>query len=218
MKRKLLGVIAYSLTIGLTTALVLGITACSSSLASTSTPALALLSIDVEPASPANLNVGSTQQFQATATYSNGSTADVTSKVTWTSDTPGTAVISSAGLATCVGVGSTNIRATMSGMTSPAVTLTVILLSAINIAPISPASLGVGFTQQFTATGTYPDGSTADVTSKVTWASSDNTIATINSTGLATGESAGNTNITASLFGVTSPAISLTVAAPTTSP
>jgi hypothetical protein len=87
-------------------------------------------------------------------------------------------------------------------------------LSSIAVTPASPASLAVGSTQQFTATGTYSDDSTAAITSNVTWASSNTTIATISSAGLATGVAAGNTNITASLSGVTSPAVTLAVKAP----
>ncbi len=84
-------------------------------------------------------------------------------------------------------------------------------LSSIAVAPASPASLAVGSTQQFTATGTYSNRSTADISSRVTWASSDASKATISSTGLATGATAGTANITAALSGITSPDVTLTV-------
>ena len=48
-----------------------------------------------------------------------------------------------------------------------------------------------GLTQQFTATGTYSDASTADLTGSVTWASATTRVATINAAGLATGVDAG---------------------------
>ena len=52
------------------------------------------------------------------------------------------------------------------------------------------------------ATGTYSDGSTAVLTSKVTWTSGTVGVATINSSGLATGVSAGTSVITATLGAV----------------
>ena len=85
-------------------------------------------------------------------------------------------------------------------------------LNSITVTPNPSTNLAVGSTEQFTATGTYSDGSTKVITSKVTWASSDTTKATISlSGGLATGVAAGKPNITAALNGITSPAILLTV-------
>ena len=59
-----------------------------------------------------------------------------------------------------------------------------------------------GDTQPFTATGTYSDESTSNVTSQATWASSKPEVATINNVGLATGLSTGETTIAATLDGV----------------
>ena len=83
-----------------------------------------------------------------------------------------------------------------------------ILMSGTTLVSISVKSdssdpLKVGLERQFSATGTYADGSTADITSQVTWTSSDPQIATITSPGgLAKGEATGSTKITASLAGV----------------
>jgi len=56
----------------------------------------------------------------------------------------------------------------------------------------------VGSTQQFTATGSYSDSSSADITNSVAWSSSNTGFATIDATnGLATGVAAGLTIITA---------------------
>jgi hypothetical protein len=76
-------------------------------------------------------------------------------------------------------------------------------LSSIAVTPVSPGNLTVGSTQLFTAAGTYSDGSTADISSQVTWTSSDTTVATIDSNGLATGVAAGTANVTATLSGIT---------------
>ena len=87
-------------------------------------------------------------------------------------------------------------------------------LSSIAVTPNPPVNLAAGSTLQFTATGTYSNGSTANITSQVTWASSNTTIANITSSGgLATGEATGTTYITASLSGVISPGVTLNVLA-----
>ncbi len=159
---------------------------------------------------------GATQQFTATGTYSDSTTANITTTVTWTSATPATATINTTGLATGVAVGTSQITASLNGVTSAAdvLTVTAATLQSIAITPTSP-SIAKGATQQFTATGTYSDNSTANIASSVTWISATTSTATINSTGLATGVGVGTSQITASLSGVTSAADVLTVTAPT---
>jgi len=125
MKRKQLRFIGYCLAIGLISALIMVTLSCSSK-STTSTPKVPLYSVAIAPASPTNLKVGSTQQFAATGTYSDGSTADITSKVTWASDNITAATIAPSGLATSVAPGNTNITATMSGITSSAISLRVV--------------------------------------------------------------------------------------------
>jgi hypothetical protein len=83
-------------------------------------------------------------------------------------------------------------------------------LIAIAVAPSSPSSLAVGSMMQFTATGTYADGSTADITNNAAWACDNNTVS-IDPFGIATGIAAGDAGITAALSGVISPAVSLAV-------
>ena len=48
---------------------------------------------------------GATQQFTATGTFSDNTTQNLTSQVTWASATPAVATINAAGLATAVAVG-----------------------------------------------------------------------------------------------------------------
>ena len=84
-----------------------------------------LESIAVIPES-ASLDVGDTQQFTAIATYSDGSTRDVTAEADWASSNTAVATIDDAGLATGVAGGSTEITATFGGMTgAPASILTI---------------------------------------------------------------------------------------------
>src|SRR5579859_2594784 len=174
-------------------------------------PAKTLTSIAVTPASPAHLKVGATQQFTATGTFSDGTTSDITATVTWNSGTTATATISAAGLATGVAAGTTAITATQGAVTStPAVTLTVISLTSIAVTP-NPATVAVAGTLQFTATGTYSDASTSDISSQVTWNSGTPAVATISATGLATGVSNGGSTITATLGTIVSPGVVLAV-------
>ncbi|MDD2542391.1 MAG: DUF4082 domain-containing protein, partial [Desulfuromonadaceae bacterium] len=77
-----------------------------------------------------------------------------------------------------------------------------ITLSSIAVAPVDQTIL-IGATQQFTATGTYSDGSTQNVTGQTSWSSSDLNVATINSAALATARTAGSTTISAVLNGIT---------------
>ncbi len=75
-------------------------------------------------------------------------------------------------------------------------------LTSIAVTPAN-TNLPAGETEQFTATGTFSDGSTENLTNEVTWASSDTTWATINSTGLATAVSPGPVTISANLDDIT---------------
>lgn len=84
-------------------------------------------------------------------------------------------------------------------------------LVLITLTPTT-SSITVGSKQQFTATGTYSDNSTKDLTSLITWSSSNSAIATINSSGLATSTNTGTTTITAT-SGSISVSATLTVVA-----
>ena len=178
--------------------------------------AVTVTSIAVSPTSP-SITAGATQQFTATATYSNGTTGALTSGVTWTSSITAAATVSATGLATSVAAGTATIKATADGFTATAmltVTAAAVTVTSIAVSPTSP-SITAGATQQFTATATYSTGTTGALTAGVTWTSSSNTAAaTVRSTGLATGVAAGTTTIKAAADGFTATA-KLTVTAAT---
>ena len=170
-----------------------------------------LQSITVMP-DTATIEVAAKQRYTATGTYSDASTADITSSVTWASSNIAVATIDSAGLATGVGDGSTEITAALGSISDTAALTVTLALNSIAVTP-ETATIPKGLTQQYTAMGTYSDASTADITSSVTWASSNIAVATIDSAGLATGVGDGSTDITAAL-GLISGTATLTVTAP----
>lgn len=178
-----------------------------------STAGVTLVNIAVTPANP-TVTVLTNTNLVATGTYSDSSTADLTASVAWNSSDTGVATVS-AGVASGLAVGTTSITASQNGMTSPAQTLTVTsaTLASIAISPTAP-NVTQGITQQFTATGTYNNGTTGDVSGSVTWNSSNTAVSTLNATGLATTNTPGTTNITATSGTVTSNTAALTVAAP----
>src|SRR5205823_6619706 len=119
------------------------------------------------------------QQFTATGTYSDSTTQNLTSQVTWSSGTPATATITAGGLATAVAPGTSVIGATLGPLIgSTTLTVTAPTLTSIAVTPANP-SIVKGATQQFTATGSYSDSTTQNLTSQVTWSSGTPATATI---------------------------------------
>lgn len=177
-----------------------------------------LQSVSVGPATP-TLQLGSKDNFKkqmtAIGTYDDGTRTD--SKVTWSiADTEGTnvATVNSGGLVTATNLGKADVTATsteiptLSGSTT--VTVTLSCIQKIDVTPVDPV-VTAGDSKQFTAMATPCGGGTpVDITSIATWNSSDTTVATIDSSGLATTIKAGHTDITAASAGVTSPAQTLT--------
>jgi len=170
-------------------------------------PAADVVSVAVTPAT-ASVLIGATQQYTATANYSDGSAQVVTTTSAWTTGSPLVAGVGAAtGLATGLTVGSSAISASFGGKTGSA-NLSVsapITLASIAVTPATPTIL-VGATQQFIATGTYSNGSSAVIAAPV-WASGTLTVATINSAGLASGLIPGTSIISATSAGITGNAV-----------
>jgi 6-phosphogluconolactonase (cycloisomerase 2 family) len=185
----------------------------------TVTPAT-LVSIAVIPATP-SIAAGTAQQFAATGTYTDGSTQPLTQTAAWSSSDTTVATVSNApgtnGLASSVGQGTANITATVGSIAgSTSLSVTPSTLVAIAVTPVTP-SITSRSNEQFTATGTYTDGSMQNLTGAVTWISSNLATATISnaagSNGLAAAAAAGSTSISAMLGSIGSPAVTLTVTA-----
>ncbi len=184
----------------------------------TVTPTPVLVNITLAPAA-ATRQVNDVQNFTATGHYSDGSTKNLTQKVTYTSSDPSVAVATNLegnrGRVEIVGPGMATISAVEPGTgassdpdgnavitvpipptptTSPTPTITgtgptptttptptrtatpTPVLQNITLAP-SEVTRQVNQTQNFTATGHYSDGSTKNLTQKVTYTSSDPSVA-----------------------------------------
>ena len=111
---------------------------------------------------------GTMEPFSATATYADGTVKDITSSVTWSSENTAVATITSGGVVTGVATGSAIIQAVFSGVTGKmTLTVTAATLASISVTAANP-SIAKGLTEQFTATGTFSDGTTQNLTATAT--------------------------------------------------
>ena len=189
-----------------------------------------LVSITIDPINP-SISLGGSEQFTATGTFADGSTADVTNSVAWTSSDTTVATISTAGpdgspdgLAIGGGLAITASGATadqfttitaatsVSGVQVSASTVLTIsggALTAINVSPAT-STLTVGSTQQYVALGTFTSASGATTAvlpaSELTWSSSNTHVASIISGGNCTAtQNTGNSCGLATAIGIGGP-------------
>jgi hypothetical protein len=161
-----------------------------------------LTSLAISPGNP-SIDVGQSEQFTAEGTFSSGAKQDVTNSVAWASSNPVVATISTSGMARAVGQGSATISASSGGVTnSTGLSIKPPVLVSISVVPAN-ALVDIGAPVQFTAIGTLGDGSTQDLTNKVSWASSNKNVATVSATGLVTGVTDGTMTISASFDSTT---------------
>ena len=203
--------IQLSLAVGLTVVL----TGCGASQMGQSSPSAAkrLVSVAIVPPT-GTIPLGNNLQFRASALFSDGSKTDVTAIAAWTSAQPKVALVNAAGMATTKAIGESDISAvyaTVGG--SSTLTVAPAALVSIAVTPQSPL-LTPNHSVQLSATGTFTDGSSQDLSTAVTWSSSATGVLTITSTGLATGNSPGAANVIAGM-GVITGSDKLAVALPT---
>lgn len=155
-------------------------------------------SVGVSPTSSA-IVVGQTTTLAATVRDEDG--RQVTDRVvSWTSDDPRVALVSSAGVVTGVGAGSTTITATSEGRSGTAsVTVAPVPVASVVVSPSSSA-LTVGSTAQLTADPRDASGNTLG-DRPVSWSSSDPSVATVSGSGLVTALKPGTATITATSEG-----------------
>jgi uncharacterized protein YjdB len=158
-----------------------------------------LVSINIASAGSAtSVPVGATLQLTAQGKFSDGSTSDLTSQVTWELSDFSMASVSTAGLLTGKRAGNVTAIATQ-GTVSGVLSLSVARAGVIGVAVSGGSSLAAGLTEQLAAQGTYSDSSTQSVTTQVTWQSSDPTVATVSSAGVLTALKTGSVVVTASI-------------------
>jgi 6-phosphogluconolactonase (cycloisomerase 2 family) len=176
-------------------------------------PSPSLTSIAVTPAAP-SVAAGLTQQFTATGTYSDGTSANLTHSATWASDASSVATISSSGLATSKTQGTANISAAVGGIKgSTGFTVTAPTLVSLSVTPANATiQIGTATPQQFSAIELYTDQSTKDVTASSTWSVSNPWIATVDVEGAVSPNRAGYSAVSA-VDGSISASANLTVLA-----
>lgn len=158
-------------------------------------------SVTITPSNK-TININTTLQYTATLVFSDGSTQSCAA--TWASTATGVATINSSGLASAVGNGTTSIQGTCSsimGSTNLTVQTPVPTLSSIAVTPANQSQYN-GSSVQYTATGTYSDGSTQNLTSLATWTSSAPAVATITGHTATCVANSGSTTIQASFNSV----------------
>ncbi|MFZ6760887.1 beta strand repeat-containing protein [Undibacterium sp. Ji50W] len=160
-------------------------------------PVATLNTIAVTPGIP-SIGVGGTQNFVATGSFSDGSSLNISNAVSWTTANTAIASVSASGVANGLSSGTTTITANLSGKSGAAsLTVTpVVTLSSIGLTP-SNASVTVGASQQFTATGNYSNGTSNNINSTVNWLSSASGVASVSASGQVVAIAPGVTNISA---------------------
>ncbi len=144
---------------------------------------------------------GTGYSFALTAgTLPTGLTLTTAGLLSGTPSAAGAAIFTVTATDSALNSGSQQYTLTIAAAAGP--TLRSIALTGPNSTP-PPAALKVGQRVQLTATGTYSDGSTANITTQVQWSSSNPPIVKVDATGIVTGQSPGGpVTLTATLNGV----------------
>jgi trimeric autotransporter adhesin len=170
----------------------------------TTPPPAPVATVVVMPGS-VSINVGGTAPLTATTKDAQGTTLTGRT-VTWASSDQAVATVSAAGVVTSVSVGAAVITATSEGVNGSAtVTVTTpppVPVATVAIAP-SSLSVNVGASGSLTATTKDAQGNTL-AGRVVTWASSDQAVATVSGSGVVTGVAVGTATITATSEGIAS--------------
>jgi uncharacterized protein YjdB len=162
-----------------------------------------VVTVAVTPAT-ATVTVGNTTTLTATPRDSAGQPLYLRA-VTWSSSNSARATVNASGVVTGVSAGAVTITATIEGKSgSSSVTVAAVPVATVTVTPAAP-NVTVGQTVQLTATPFSATGQ--PLTGRTTtWSSSASAIATVSSSGLVTGVSAGSAVITATIEGKTATA------------
>lgn len=146
--------------------------------------------------------IGLTQQYDATALMSDGTSLPMTASASWVGD-PLVATVDG-NLATGLGVGTTDISATavingVSVSNSASLTVTGAEVTSLEVSP-GIETVSAGLSKPFTVRARLSDGTSQEVTGNdnISWSSSDSGVATVDGTsGSATGVALGSAYISA---------------------
>ncbi len=166
-------------------------------------------SLEIDPASP-DLPDGFSLQFTALATFTDGSSENVTEETLWESSNQTVATILNSagekGLAEGLTPGQTRITAIFGGLEAETIfTVTDVQLERIEFPDNIQSRILVGESLTFTTTGFFSDNTERDLTESATFTSSDETVAQISNVegrrGVLTAIARGIVTITAEVGG-----------------
>ena len=150
-----------------------------------------IATVEVEP-SAAEVEPGLTRQFTATARDRHGNV--MSTEFTWASSNEAAATVDQTGMATGINDGEATITASAEGKSGSGILTVRRIVGSVEVQPIE-VELEPAATQQFIAIVRDRLGNI--MSADVTWASSDDAVATVNQTGLATAVDDGTATITA---------------------
>jgi uncharacterized protein YjdB len=176
-----------------------------------------LRSIEVAGVSP--IPRGTTSQYTARGTYSNGTVDDISADVAWFTGDPDIATVSNAGTrgqVKGVSKGTTEIWAGLGSVLSDHVVITIgdAKLTGVLLQPSGAVTIAKGLTRALIATGVYTDGSQRDITAEALYTSSNQTVAAVSNAGakgIVTALREGTAEITAALEGIVSEPVTVIV-------
>jgi uncharacterized protein YjdB len=176
----------------------------SGSLGFTVSPAT-LQSLQITPAT-LNLAKGTSQQVTVTGIFSDNSNQDVSDQISWVSSADSLVTTANNSRVKALGEGSATLTASLAGANADlAVTVTSAQLVSLSLTPVN-TTLALGLSRQYVAQGTYSDESVQDLSTEVTWLSSNENTAVIgnsaNSKGRADTLALGSTMVSAVSGGV----------------
>lgn len=159
-----------------------------------------IASVEVTPGADTLDALGQEREFSAEVRDQNGDVV-ADAEVSWSSSDEDVATVDDSGVAEAVGNGTAEIRASAGDVTATGALRVSQRVSAVTVSP-GTATLGeTGATQQFDATATDANGNEVASTSFL-WQSERQSVATVDSAGLATAQGEGETTITAAARGV----------------
>lgn len=164
-------------------------------------PSLVVSTIQVTPGADTLVSLGDTRQLSAVPLDSRG---DPVSGVTlaWTSSDPAVATVNgSSGLVSSVGNGSAVITARVGTVSGTASLLVSQEVASVSVTPSSASLTAINAPQQFTAVAKDANGSVVNG-SKFLWLSSNQAVATVDTTGKATSHGPGSATVTAAARGI----------------